>query len=31
MLNDYYSICDWDVETGIPTKEKLETLGLDFA
>jgi aldehyde:ferredoxin oxidoreductase len=31
MLNDYYSICGWDVETGIPTKEKLETLGLDFA
>jgi len=30
MLNNYYDICGWDVETGIPTKKKLEELGLSF-
>ena len=30
MLNDYYEICGWDVETGVPTKERLEELGLGF-
>ncbi|MCD6529679.1 aldehyde ferredoxin oxidoreductase family protein [Candidatus Bathyarchaeota archaeon] len=30
MLNDYYEICGWDVETGIPTNEKLRELGLTF-
>ena len=30
MLNNYYEICGWDVETGIPTKKKLEELDLAF-
>jgi aldehyde:ferredoxin oxidoreductase len=30
MLRDYYNICGWDPETGIPTKEKLVELGLEF-
>lgn len=30
MLNNYYDICGWDIETGIPTKKKLEELGLAF-
>jgi len=29
MLKDYYDICGWDPETGVPTKEKLTELGLD--
>jgi aldehyde:ferredoxin oxidoreductase len=28
MLNDYYEICGWDKENGIPTKERLTELGL---
>jgi aldehyde:ferredoxin oxidoreductase len=28
MLDDYYSLRGWDVETGIPTRETLEGLGL---
>jgi aldehyde:ferredoxin oxidoreductase len=28
MLDDYYNCRGWDVETGIPTKEKLKELGL---
>jgi aldehyde:ferredoxin oxidoreductase len=28
MLNDYYEICGWDIDTGIPTKDKLKQLGL---
>ena len=31
MLNDYYVICSWDPETGIPKKEKMIELGLEFA
>lgn len=31
MLNDYYDEHGWDVETGIPTKEKLIELGLKDA
>lgn len=27
-LDKYYEICGWDVETGIPTREKLEELDL---
>ncbi len=30
MLVDYYKARGWDVETGIPTKEKLIGLGLDW-
>ena len=30
MLDDYYEICGWDKETGIPTKERLKELGLGF-
>ena len=30
MLDDYYEICGWDKETGIPTKKRLGELGLDF-
>lgn len=28
MLDEYYRVRGWDVETGLPTKEKLEELGL---
>ncbi|MHB1162867.1 MAG: aldehyde ferredoxin oxidoreductase family protein, partial [Chloroflexota bacterium] len=31
LKNDYYSYRGWDLETGNPTKEKLEELGLGFA
>ena len=30
MLNDYYDVCGWDIETGVPRKEKLEELGLPY-
>jgi aldehyde:ferredoxin oxidoreductase len=30
MLEEYYELRRWDKQTGIPTKEKLEELGLDF-
>ena len=29
MLDDYYRERDWDVKTGIPTRKKLEELGLE--
>ena len=28
MKNEYYAAMDWDVETGVPTRKTLETLGL---
>ncbi len=28
MLRDYYDICGWDTETGIPTRSRLNELGL---
>jgi aldehyde:ferredoxin oxidoreductase len=31
MLSNYYEICGWDPETGVPKKEKLIKLGLEFA
>ena len=31
MLKEYYAIRDWDWQTGIPSREKLTSLGLDFA
>ena len=30
MLDNYYEVCGWDAETGIPKKEKLRELGLDL-
>lgn len=30
MLDSYYEICGWDPKTGIPTKKRLEVLGLGF-
>jgi len=30
MLNNYYDICGWDIEKGIPTKEKLKELELSY-
>jgi aldehyde:ferredoxin oxidoreductase len=30
MLDDYYKLRGWDVESAIPREEKLEELGLDF-
>jgi aldehyde:ferredoxin oxidoreductase len=30
MLDSYYEICGWDKKTGIPTKERLNRLGLGF-
>lgn len=29
MLDEYYRVRGWDAETGLPTQEKLEDLGLD--
>ncbi len=29
-LDKYFELCGWDVETGVPTKDKLEELGLDW-
>ena len=29
MLDEYYEVRGWDVETGIPTRETLHELGLD--
>lgn len=29
LLDDFYDERGWDVKTGIPTKNKLEGLGLD--
>jgi len=28
LLNDFYRLCDWDIETGIPIPDKLNELGL---
>ncbi|MBS7648741.1 aldehyde ferredoxin oxidoreductase, partial [Candidatus Bathyarchaeota archaeon] len=28
MLDEYYGIRGWDIKTGIPTRKKLEELGL---
>jgi aldehyde:ferredoxin oxidoreductase len=28
MLDDYYEARGWDKETGLPTRSKLESLGL---
>jgi len=28
MLDEYYEACGWDKKTSIPTREKLEELGL---
>jgi len=30
MLDEYYTERGWDVETGVPTREKLEELGLGY-
>ena len=29
LLTDFYDECGWDTETGLPTKQKLEGLGLE--
>ena len=29
-LEDYYRLCDWDVETGHPSLQKMESLGLGW-
>jgi aldehyde:ferredoxin oxidoreductase len=29
MLDEYYEARGWDVNTGVPTKAKLQELGLD--
>jgi aldehyde:ferredoxin oxidoreductase len=31
MLDEYYGLRGWDRTTGIPTKEKLNDLGLEYA
>ncbi len=28
MLDDFYQVCRWDIQTGIPTSDKLRELGL---
>ena len=30
MLEEYYSIRDWDPQSGIPSREKLSSLKLDW-
>ena len=30
MLDEYYTVRGWDVDTGIPSREKLVELGLDY-
>jgi len=30
MLDEYYQLRDWQVETGVPTSKKLNTLGLEY-
>ena len=30
MMPEYYRLRGWDVETGMPTRAKLESLGLGF-
>ena len=30
MLDEYYKVRGWDLETGTPTKEKLIELGLEY-
>ncbi len=30
MLDEFYAACGWDIETGIPTRTKLEKEGLGF-
>jgi aldehyde:ferredoxin oxidoreductase len=30
LLSGYYQVRGWNTETGIPTKEKLRELGLDY-
>jgi aldehyde:ferredoxin oxidoreductase len=30
MLDEYYIVRDWDLDTGIPSREKLVELGLDY-
>jgi aldehyde:ferredoxin oxidoreductase len=29
-IDTYFEMCGWDVESGVPTREKLEELGLDW-
>jgi aldehyde:ferredoxin oxidoreductase len=31
MLDDYYQLRNWDLETGIPSDEKLRMLSLEYA
>ena len=31
MLDEYYQLRNWDVETGVPTHQKLQQLGLEYA
>ncbi|MEM3521646.1 MAG: aldehyde ferredoxin oxidoreductase C-terminal domain-containing protein, partial [Candidatus Bathyarchaeia archaeon] len=30
MLDEYYESREWDVKTGLPTREKLKKLGLKY-
>ena len=30
MLDEYYTARGWDLNTGVPTKEKLAELGLEY-
>ena len=31
MLNNYYELMGWDIETGIPLSSTLESLGISYA
>ena len=30
MLDEYYTVRGWDLDTGIPSRQKLVELGLDY-
>jgi aldehyde:ferredoxin oxidoreductase len=31
MLDEYYELRQWDKATGLPTEERLKSLGLEYA
>ena len=30
MKDEFYQVCGWDLKTGIPTRERLEKLGISW-
>jgi len=31
MEDEFYQVCGWDLKTGIPTRERVEKLGIPWA